>query len=90
MSGTGVAAAAHSVDLKWSASASNVAGYHVYRGLTTGGPYTLLSAALDTTASYHDGTVLGGNRYYYVVTAIDTSNLESGFSNEVAVTIPTP
>lgn len=90
MSGTGVAAAAHSVDLRWTASTSSVSGYRVYRGTTTGGPYTLLTTTLITTNSYHDAAVVAGNHYFYVVTAVDASNVESGFSNEVSVTIPNP
>ena len=36
LSGTGVAAAVHSVALSWTASSSTVSGYNVYRGTTAG------------------------------------------------------
>src|SRR5207248_11624397 len=51
LTGTGTAPVAHSVDLAWSASTSVVAGYNVYRGSTSGGPYTKInSTSLVTTA----------------------------------------
>jgi hypothetical protein len=42
LSGTGI----HAVSLSWTASTSTVAGYNVYRGGQSGGPYTLLNSAL--------------------------------------------
>lgn len=90
LSGTGAAAVAHSVDLTWRASTSTVAGYRVYRGSVSGGPYTPLSTSLVLTTSFVDSSVLAGNSYFYVVTAVDLANIESGFSNEVSATIPTP
>jgi hypothetical protein len=36
----------HAVSLSWTASTSTVAGYNVYRGGQSGGPYTLLNSAL--------------------------------------------
>jgi hypothetical protein len=32
--------------------------------------------------------VANGQVYYYVVTAVDSSNIESAYSNQVSVTIP--
>jgi len=32
--------------------------------------------------------VQSGNTYYYVVTAVSTSNVESGYSNQAAATVP--
>jgi hypothetical protein len=90
ISGTGVASASHSVDLAWQASTSSVAGYRVYRGSISGGPYVLLSAALVPATSYTDSTVIAGSTYFYVVTAVTSGNLESGYSNEVMAAIPTP
>jgi fibronectin type 3 domain-containing protein len=90
MSGSGVSPSTHSVDLSWQASTSNVAGYRVYRGSVSGGPYSLLSSSVVPTTTFRDGTVLGGYTYYYVVTAIDSSNIESGYSNEAVATIPAP
>jgi hypothetical protein len=82
----------HSVTLTWIAStSSNVAGYNVYRGTTSGGPYaTNVNSSLVTGLSYTDTTVLAGQTYYYVLTAVDTSGNESGYSTQTAATIPTP
>jgi len=81
---------AHTVSLGWTASSSVVIGYNVYRGSVSGGPYSKLNSAVDATTSYADGTVSAGLTYFYVVTAINSSNVESTFSNQVSVTIPSP
>jgi len=94
LSGTGVAASSssastqHSVALNWSPSASAVTGYFVYRGTISGGPYSKLFASADTAANYKDSSVSDGLTYYYVVTAVDSSSVESSYSNEVSATIP--
>jgi hypothetical protein len=93
LSGAGVttpATAQHSVALNWSPSPSAVNGYFVYRGTISGGPYAKLNSSIDTTPSYKDGSVAGGDTYYYVVTSVDSSNVESSYSNQVSVTIPSP
>jgi hypothetical protein len=89
VSGTGVNPPQHSVALSWNASTSVVIGYNVYRGLTSGGPYTNIDS-LDTTTSYTDSTVQAGQTYYYVTTAVDSSGNESAYSNQVSASIPTP
>lgn len=81
----------HSVSLSWVASVSpNIAGYNVYRGTATGGPFTKLNSSLLTNLSYTDSNVTSGQTYYYVTTAVNTSNVESGDSNEAAAAVPTP
>ena len=88
LSGTGVQAASHSATINWSASSSTVNGYNVYRSSASGGPYTKINSALVTTTSYTDSTVQAGQTYYYVVTSVDSSNIESAYSNEVTAVIP--
>jgi hypothetical protein len=90
LAGTGVAAstASHTVALSWDASTSSVKGYFVYRSSKPSGPFTQLNSAVETSPSYSDGTVSNGQVYYYYVTAVDTSNIQSADSNEVTVTIP--
>jgi hypothetical protein len=91
VSGTGTAPPQHSVTLNWTASTSNnVTGYNVYRGTSSGGPYTQINSALDTTTTYVDNTVQGGQTYFYVVTAVNSNNQESAYSNEVKAVIPFP
>ena len=90
LSGTGVQPVVHSAGLSWIASLSTVFGYNVYRATTSGGPYTLLNSSLVPTTQYSDANVQGGQTYYYVVTAVDSSNMESLYSNQSSATIPTP
>ena len=79
----------HRVTLAWTASTTQgVIAYRVYRGTASGGPYQSLVTA--NILSYVDTGVMPGATYYYVVTAVDGSNNESGNSNEVSGTIPTP
>jgi hypothetical protein len=80
----------HSVSLSWAPSTSAVVGYNIYRSSVSGGPYTRLNPSADSLTSYKDHGLLGGQTYYYVVTAIDGSGIESSFSNQVSVTIPSP
>ena len=52
LSGSGTAAPQHSVALSWTPSNSSVVGYNVYRGTTTGGPYSqITNMNADTTMS---------------------------------------
>ncbi len=89
LTGTGVSLSPHSVALSWNASASSgVAGYFVYRGTVTGGPYTKQNSSADTSLAFTDSAVASGQTFFYVVTAVDASNVESGFSNEVSAVIP--
>jgi hypothetical protein len=83
--------APHSVALSWTASTSpNVTGYNVYRSTVSGGPYTLVNSALIVGTSYTDTTVLAGQTYYYVATAMDSSNNESAYSNQAQAVVPSP
>jgi hypothetical protein len=91
LSGTGVATSAskHSVALTWErSSTSSVTGYFVYRGTKPSGPFAQLNSSPESSPSYSDSTVSDGQVYYYYVTAVDSSNIQSADSNEVSVTIP--
>lgn len=90
VSGTGTAPPQHSVSLGWTASTSTVAGYNVYRGSQSGGPYVAVNSGLDASTSYTDTSVRAGQTYYYVVTAVDGSGNESVYSNQAQAVIPTP
>lgn len=80
----------HSVTLSWVASTSVVAGYDAYRSATSGGPYTKISSGLVVGTSYVDMAVSAGQTYYYVVTAVDSSNNSSVYSNEAQAVVPSP
>lgn len=89
LTGSGVNAVQHSVTLSWNAG-TGVVGYNIYRGTISGGPYSLLNPALNSTTTYTDGTVISGGQYFYVATSVDSTGAESGYSNEAAATIPNP
>ena len=90
LSGTGVGQpVSHSVALNWAASTSAVAGYNVYRSAVSGGPYTKLNSTLVTTTQYTDFAVHPGQTFYYVVASVDSSNVESAYSNEASATVST-
>lgn len=79
----------HSVTLTWNASTSqDVASYNVYRGIQSGGPYEKIASTEADVLTYVDSDVVDLDTYYYVVTAVDTNNQESGYSNQSQATIP--
>ena len=87
--GTGIAPPQHSVTLSW-IEALPVVGYNIYRAPTSGGPYALVNSSLDPVAAYTDSTVIAGQTYYYVTTAVDRGGSESGYSNQIQTLIPFP
>jgi HYDIN/CFA65/VesB family protein/centrosomal CEP192-like protein/ASPM-SPD-2-Hydin domain-containing protein len=89
-SGNGTAPPQHSVSLAWTASTSTVAGYNVYRGTQSGGPYAIINGSTETSTTYTDNSVQGGQTYYYVVTALDGSGNESVNSNQAQAVVPSP
>jgi hypothetical protein len=89
LSGSGTLA--HSATLTWTASTSTVTGYNIYRGTLSGGPYVLISSfSVVPGTQYVDSSVVSGQTYYYVATAVASGNAESVHSNEVSAAIPTP
>jgi len=70
------------VDLTWQAVADSVY-YNIYRGTASGGPYQGIGSS--RSASYQDVNIVEGITYYYVVTAVDADEFESGPSNEAQV-----
>ena len=86
VSGTGVQG--HSVALTWNPSTSSVLGYNVYRSTQASGPFSIVNSSLVLATSFTDFSVASGNTYFYVTTAVDSSGVESTFSNSVSATIP--
>jgi hypothetical protein len=79
----------HKVQLSWKASTSkHLAGYNVYRGTRSGGPYKKINDALDSSTKYTDLHVVAGYKYYYVATAVNLKGRESKHSKQVEATIP--
>ncbi|HRD94879.1 MAG TPA: PKD domain-containing protein [Rubrivivax sp.] len=54
------------IQLTWAAKAG-AAGYNVYRGTVSGGPYLKIATTASTYATYLDSNAVNGTRYYYVV-----------------------
>ncbi len=72
--------------LTWDPSTStNVAGYKVYMG-TASGTYSS-SIMVESTTTYTVSDLGVGSTYYFAVTAYNTSDIESSFSNEVSKSI---
>jgi hypothetical protein len=88
LSGTGVQAVSHSVTLTWTASTSAVSGYNVYRSTVSGGPYTKLTATPVSSTTYVDSAVSASQTYFYVLTSVDGSGVESANSAEVSALVP--
>jgi hypothetical protein len=71
------------ITLDWADNGEpDLAGYHVYRATTAGGPYTQITTSLLSSSAYTDGGLTNGTMYYYVVRAKDTAGNESSNSNE--------
>ncbi|AQT67157.1 Alpha-amylase/pullulanase [Anaerohalosphaera lusitana] len=84
--GLGATAGDGSVDLDWADnSEGDLDSYTVYRSTTSGSGFAAVAQGL-SASDYTDNTVTNGTTYYYVVTAIDTSSNESGYSGEVSAT----
>jgi fibronectin type 3 domain-containing protein len=80
-----------SIKLAWDRSAdASVAGYNVYRSQQSGAyPSTPLNgAAVIPTTAFNDSSVQSGATYFYVVTAVNTSGVQSGYSNQIQATAP--
>jgi hypothetical protein len=84
-----IGAVQHKVQLSWKASTSkHIAGYNIYRGTRSGGPYTKINGSLDPTTTYADVHVVAGYKYYYVAAAVNLKGLESKYSKQVEAVIP--
>jgi hypothetical protein len=89
VTGTGVAAPVHSVNLSWNADNSpNVIGYNIYRRIGTTGTFDKINTALDAATTFTDTAVTDGDTYYYETTAINSSQEESAPSTAVQAVIP--
>jgi hypothetical protein len=75
------------VTLQWDPNTeTDLTGYNLYRSDQSGLGYVRLNADLIAPTTYTDNTIAAGLTYYYVATAVNDSDLESGFSNEVSYT----
>jgi Abnormal spindle-like microcephaly-assoc'd, ASPM-SPD-2-Hydin len=88
LTGTGTQQSLHNVALAWNPSVSQVAGYNVYRGTVSGGPYSKLNRSVNASTVFTDSSVQSGQTYYYVTTSVDANNWESSYSNQASATVP--
>jgi hypothetical protein len=88
LTGTGVTPLAHSVSLSWTDGDTGVIGYNTYVASVSGGPYLKLTSTPTAGTSYVDSSVQSGRTYYYVITALDSTNQESTYSSEIAAIVP--
>jgi Abnormal spindle-like microcephaly-assoc'd, ASPM-SPD-2-Hydin len=81
LSGTGTPAPTYSVLLSWTASTSpSIAGYNIYRGTASAGPFARVNSSLNASTTYTDNSVVDGQAYYYVTTAVNSNDQESAYS----------
>jgi hypothetical protein len=77
------------VSLAWNNNTEeDLQGYNIYRSTTSGSGHSKLNGTVLIDPQYTDNTVVGGETYYYVVTAVDTSWNQSDNSNEVSFSVP--
>jgi hypothetical protein len=86
LGGSGVEPA-YTVNLSWDASTSQVAGYNVYRSSTLSGTYSRMNPTVDVATDFTDNTVASGATYYYDVTSVNSSGVESSPCTPVKVTV---
>jgi len=71
--------------VNWDPSTSpDLDRYHVYRSTTPGGPYVRATQDAVLHATYTDVDLAANTRYYYVVSAIDSSGNQSTYSSEAS------
>jgi len=75
------------IKLTWTQSTSpNITNNKIYRATTSGGPYTLVATIAPATSYNNTSGLNSGTTYYYVVTAVNSSSLESPYSNQASTT----
>jgi hypothetical protein len=87
-SGHGTQTATHSVTLSWSPAAPSIIGYNIYRGAASKGTYLRINDSPHPVPTFTDPSVLPGETYFYMTTAVSKDGSESKYSERVQVTIP--
>jgi hypothetical protein len=76
-----------SVSLDWDDNTeTDLAGYNVYRSLTSGSGFLKVNNELVNESYFTDSGLANGTPYYYFVTAVNASGDESQASNEASAT----
>lgn len=84
---------AHHVVLTWLApspvlGSGVVAGYNIYRTVSTSFSYAKLNPALIPSLTFMDTAVVSGTTYVYCATTVDSNGSESACTATVSATIP--
>jgi len=74
------------VTLTWQANSGSINGYHVYRSTSQGGAYSRRTGAPIVVPSYMETGLSNGTTYWYKVTAVGLTGLESAQSAAVGAT----
>lgn len=78
---------AGTVKLAWDPNPEpDVIGYNVYRSTQSGAGFVKINSTLLQSTGYVDDSAPAG-AVFYVVTAVDSEGLESGFSSEVSTQV---
>ncbi|HLU99828.1 MAG TPA: fibronectin type III domain-containing protein [Acidobacteriota bacterium] len=75
-----------SARLEWDPnSETDIAGYNVYRSTGSDGNFVQLNSSPISPTTFTDSTLSTHQIYYFAVTAVNTSGMESDFSEYVSV-----
>jgi beta-galactosidase len=88
LAGMGSAAPNHTVSLSWVPAGTTATGFNTYSSTVSGGPYVKVTTTPLGSPTFTDDSVLPGHTYYYVVTAVNAENQESGYSSQVTAVVP--
>jgi hypothetical protein len=72
--------------MSWVAPSGTVTGYKLYRSLNSNGPFTTLVNGNIAASPYTDTGLVTGTKYYYVVTAFNSSGESAQSSSQRATT----
>jgi hypothetical protein len=83
---------ADAVRLTWDPNTdADLAGYHIYRSTSAGGPFVRANTVpTDRTSYYHDENLPPLTKFYYRATAVDSSGNESQFLSAISVSTNPP
>jgi carboxypeptidase T len=73
------------IDVSWT-EVPGATEYRVYRGLASGGPYSLAGTVPAPTTTFQDGGASGGATWYYVVRAYDVCESPSSVETSASTT----
>jgi fibronectin type 3 domain-containing protein len=60
----------------------------VYRSTQSGTGYTIVNTSVVTGVTFTDTSVTAGQTYYYVLTSVNSSGVNSAYSTQVTAAVP--